>query len=215
MQLLTLEKKDPMVKARLKIQKSIYKSIPKVPNGVLVNSAQKKIPLVPLTASNKKQNTTFQTLEKKRLQPLNISSFDFEDKPYESASKPSRSNQLDFKSLKKYKNQFETVANEPMHNSIDAQTVFENQRHRSLNVSHAAPEKRRNIMIKQNDGNSRNTKGFEPGTSRFKDNRTTINQGSGSQPFQSSDATAPSEMPSDGITRGARAAELHMKVMQS
>lgn len=119
------------------------------------------------------------------------------------------------KSLKKYKNQFETVANEPMQNSIDAQTIFENQRHRSLNVSQAAAEKRRNIVIKQNGSNSRNSKAFEPGTSRFKDNKTTMNQGSGTHPFQSSDATAPSEMPSDGLARGAKAAELHMRVLQS
>ena len=214
MQLLTLEKKDPMIKARIKIQKSIYKSIPKMTNGNLM-SAQKKIPLAPLTASSKKTNQTFQTLEKKRLKPLNISSFDFDDKPYESAEKPSERNQLDFKSLKKYRNQFETVNNQSLNASIDAQVIFENSRHRSLNVScNAAPEKRRNIMIKSNDGNSRNVKGFDQEhTSRFKENKSkvSINQ-SCSQPFQSSDATAYSET---GNKRGAKAAFLHMKVMQS
>ena len=161
MQLLTLEKRDPMVKAKLKIQKSIYKSIPKMANGNLIQSAQKKIPLAPLTSSSKKTNQVFQTLEKKRLKPLNISSFDFDDKPYESAEKPSERNQLDFKSLKKYRNQFETVNNKSLNTSIDAQAIFENARHRSLNVSCNAPEKRRNIMIKSNDGNSRNVKGFD------------------------------------------------------
>ena len=166
--LLTLAKKDPLVKAKVVIQKSLYKSIPKVDTIHVAKPSPKKLVLAPLRASvNKKALPSrnglpalgsFNTIGRSPDKIDGSEMLSNDERPYESFINPLthsgkqkqlQKSPIDLAGLKQYRNHFETLKQE---GTIDAQRVMGNQRYRSLHSSLQA--KRRNINVNAGTLNS-------------------------------------------------------------